>query len=77
MYEQYIGIRFHLGIIDNHNEMKKALESDDEFYIDDYMKVKVLKRIKRKYQKLVHFVMNKMKAMKLKIVPIEGYNRRH
>ena len=26
LYEQYpLGIRFHLGIIDNHEEMKKAL----------------------------------------------------
>ena len=35
LYEQYVGIRFHLGIIDNHNEMKMALESDDEFYEDN------------------------------------------
>ena len=31
VYEQYpIGIRFHLGIIDNHDEMKEAYESDNE-----------------------------------------------
>ena len=42
LYGQYpLGIRLHLGIIDNHEEMKKAYESNDEFYIDDYMKVKV------------------------------------
>ena len=35
-YGQFpIGIRFHLGIIDNHNEMKKAYESDSEYYVDD------------------------------------------
>ena len=35
-YGQYpVGIRFHLGIIDNHNEMKMALESDSKFYVDD------------------------------------------
>jgi hypothetical protein len=35
-YGQYpIGIRFHLGIIDNHNEMKIALESDNETYKDN------------------------------------------
>ena len=41
-YEQYpIGIRFHLGIIDNHNEMKIALESDNEFYEDKLMNIKI------------------------------------
>lgn len=35
-YGQFpIGIRFHLGIVDNHNEMKKAYESDSEHYVDD------------------------------------------
>ena len=35
-YGQFpVGIRFHLGIIDNHNEMKRAYESDSEYYIDD------------------------------------------
>ena len=35
-YGQYpVGIRFHLGIIDNHDEMKKAYESDREYYVDD------------------------------------------
>ena len=35
-YGQYpVGIRFHLGIVDNHNEMKKAYESDSEYYVDD------------------------------------------
>ena len=35
-YGQYpVGIRFHLGIIDNHDEMKKAYESDSEYYVDD------------------------------------------
>ena len=35
-YGQFpIGIRFHLGIIDNHDEMKKAYESDREYYVDD------------------------------------------
>ena len=35
-YGQFpVGIRFHLGIVDNHIEMKKAYESDDEFYVDD------------------------------------------
>ena len=34
-YGQYpIGIRFYLGIIDNHKEMKEAYESDDEYYQD-------------------------------------------
>ena len=34
-YGQYpIGIRFHLGIVDNHEEMKMAYESDNEFYED-------------------------------------------
>ena len=33
VYKQYpIGIRFHLGIIDNHDEMKEAYESDNEIY---------------------------------------------
>tara|TARA_Y100000033_G_scaffold43426_1_gene45141 strand:+ start:333 stop:1007 length:675 start_codon:yes stop_codon:yes gene_type:complete len=42
VYGQYpLGIRFHLGIIDNHDEMKMAYYSNDEFYIDDYMKVKI------------------------------------
>ena len=42
VYGQYpIGIRFHLGIVDNHEEMKMAYESDNEFYVDDYMKMKV------------------------------------
>jgi hypothetical protein len=41
-YGQFpVGIRFHLGIIDNHNEMKIALESDNEFYIDDVIGFKV------------------------------------
>ena len=41
-YGEYpIGIRLHLGIIDNHKEMKKAYESDDEFYVDDLIKQKV------------------------------------
>ena len=40
-YGQYpIGIRFHLGIIDNHDELKMALESDDEFYEDKLMGLK-------------------------------------
>ena len=35
-YGQFpVGIRFHLGIVDNHNEMKKAYESDSEYYVDD------------------------------------------
>ena len=35
-YGQFpVGIRFHLGIVDNHNEMKKAYESDGEYYVDD------------------------------------------
>ena len=35
-YGQYpVGIRFHLGIIDNHDEMKKAYESDNETYKDN------------------------------------------
>ena len=39
-YGQFpVGIRFHLGIIDNHNEMKMALESDDEFYEDNLMEL--------------------------------------
>lgn len=42
-YGQFpIGIRFHLGIIDNHNEMKKAYESDDEFYADELLNFKIL-----------------------------------
>ena len=41
-YGQYpVGIRFHLGIIDNHKEMKEAYESDDEFYVDDLIKQKI------------------------------------
>lgn len=40
-YGQFpIGIRFHLGIIDNHNEMKKAYGSDNEFYEDKLMGLK-------------------------------------
>ena len=35
-YGQFpIGIRLHLGIVDNHNEMKKAHESNSEYYVDD------------------------------------------
>ena len=35
-YGQFpVGIRLHLGIVDNHNEMKKAYESDSEHYVDD------------------------------------------
>ncbi len=35
-YGQYpVGIRFHLGIIDNHKKMKEAYESDNEFYINE------------------------------------------
>jgi len=34
VYGQYpVGIRLHLGIVDNHEEMKKAYESNDEFYV--------------------------------------------
>ena len=41
-YGQFpVGIRFHLGIIDNHNEMKSAYESDNEFYVDDVIGFKV------------------------------------
>lgn len=42
-YGQFpIGIRFHLGIIDNHHEMKKAYESDNEFYTDKLLGWKIL-----------------------------------
>ena len=35
-YGQFpVGIRLHLGIVDNHNEMKRAYESDSEQYVDD------------------------------------------
>ena len=49
-YGQYpVGIRFHLGIVDNHEEMKMAYESDKEFYVDDYLKMKVdIKRMKER-----------------------------
>jgi len=41
-YGQYpIGIRFHLGVIDNHNEMKNAYESDDEYYQDKLIGQKI------------------------------------
>ena len=40
-YGQYpLGIRFHLGIIDNHKEIKKAHESDNEFYTDKLVGIK-------------------------------------
>ena len=42
VYEQYpIGIRFHLGIIDNHDEMKEAYESDNEIYKDDLVGIEI------------------------------------
>lgn len=41
-YGQYpIGIRFYLGIIDNHKEMKEAYESDDEYYQDKLVGAKI------------------------------------
>ena len=42
-YGQFpIGIRYHLGIVDNHNEMKKAYESNNEFYVDELIGSKIL-----------------------------------
>ena len=42
VYEQYpIGIRFHLGIIDNHDEMKEAYESNNEIYKDDLVGIEI------------------------------------
>jgi len=32
-----IGLRFHLGVIDNHKEIRKIYESPDEFYSDKLM----------------------------------------
>tara|TARA_Y100000004_G_scaffold163395_1_gene192757 strand:+ start:30 stop:686 length:657 start_codon:yes stop_codon:yes gene_type:complete len=41
-YGQYpVGVRFHLGIIDNHKEMKEAYESDDEYYQDKLVGAKI------------------------------------
>lgn len=48
-YGQFpIGIRFYIGIIDNHNEMKTAYESDSELYIDDFTGTQILTEDLRK-----------------------------
>lgn len=52
MYGQHpVGIRFHLGVIDNHEEMKKSYESDDEFYVDDILHTKVATKKLRELRK--------------------------
>lgn len=51
-YGQYpVGIRFHLGIIDNHNEMKKAYESHNEYYVDDLVGRKIATKTLRELRK--------------------------
>ena len=48
-YGQFsIGIRYHLGIVDNHNEMKKAYESNNEFYVDELIGSKILTEVPKK-----------------------------
>ena len=74
LYEQYpLGIRLHLGIIDNHEEMKKAYESNDEFYIDDYMKVKVSTKNLREDMKTGTFLYEQNEGDEIEnCTPIEG-----
>ena len=51
-YGQFpVGIRFHLGIIDNHIEMKNAFESDNEFYEDGLIGKKILTKELREVSK--------------------------
>ena len=74
LYEQYpLGIRLHLGIIDNHEEMKKAYESNDEFYIDDYMKVKVSTKKLREDMKIGTFLYEQNEGDEIEnCTPIKG-----
>ena len=74
LYGQYpLGIRLHLGIIDNHEEMKKAYESNDEFYIDDYMKVKVSTKNLREDMKTGTFLYEQNEGDEIEnCTPIEG-----
>ena len=74
LYEQYpLGIRLHLGIIDNHEEMKKAYESNDEFYIDDYMKVKVSTKKLREDMKTGTFLYEQNEGDEIEnCTPIKG-----
>ena len=68
MYGQHpVGIRFHLGVIDNHEEMKKAYESDDEFYIDDLMRVNVTTKRLRELRKTGAYIHVNNEAYDLEI----------
>jgi len=68
MYGQHpVGIRYHLGVIDNHEEMKKAYESDDEFYIDDLMRVEVTTKRLRELRKTGAYIHENNEAFDLEI----------
>ena len=74
VYGQYpVGIRFHLGIVDNHDEMKMAYESDNEFYVDDYMKMKVNTKTLREEMKKGTYCYPNNEAHEIEgCTPIEG-----
>jgi hypothetical protein len=74
VYGQYpVGIRLHLGIVDNHEEMKKAYESNDEFYVDDYMKQKVSIKDLRQNMKTGTYLYEQNEGDEIEnCTPIEG-----
>ena len=74
VYGQYpVGIRLHLGIVDNHEEMKKVYESNDEFYVDDYMKQKVSIKNLRQNMKTGTYLYEQNEGDEIEnCTPIEG-----